>query len=1042
MKKINLSSFLYCRPALLLLIGLFLWTDPAIAQIGTSDLQGLSYRSIGPSRGGRATAVAGVPQELFTFYMGSTGGGVWKTTDGGLNWNNISDGFFKVGSIGAIEVAPSDPNVVYVGTGSADPRGNVSPGKGIYKSTDAGDTWTFVGLENAGQIGKLSIHPDNPDIVYAAVLGNVFGASPERGVYRTTDGGKNWEKIHYVSERTGCIDLAMDPNNPRILYATMWTAERKPWTFIDGSEEGGVWKSTDGGDTWEKLGGGLPGGLLGRIGVAVSPVNSKRVWVLLEAKEEKDGGLYQSTDGGQSWERINRDHQLRQRAWYYTRIFAHPTEENTVFAVNVSFLKSIDSGKSFQRIRVPHGDNHNLWINPQHPNVMIESNDGGACVTFNGGQSWTTQNNQPTSEFYRVTVDNQFPYRVYGAQQDNTTLSVPSRWEETLDPVQNWYEVGGGESGHIAVDPRNPDIIYAGTYIGQITRKDRQKGHTRDVVAYPQMHDGTAPRDIKYRFQWNAPIRLSPHNPDVLYHCSQYVHRSPDGGRTWEIISPDLTTDNDAYHNIPGEPIQHDHTGVELYTTIFAFEESPQTPGELWAGSDDGLLHISRDNGQNWQNITPPDMPKEGTINMIELSAHAAGRALIAVYKYREDDYRPYIFLTNDYGKNWKLLTNGKNGIPEDHFVRVVREDPFKKGLLYAGTEFGMFFSPDEGGNWHPFQLNLPVTPITDMVIKNKDLVVATQGRAFWILDDLSPLHQIDLKANKLSTSLLKPEDAFRTQLSNFRGNNGPDPAPNGAVIYFTLDDANKKVTLKIADANGNIRRSFSTQPDKSKNESRLRTQQGLNRFVWDLKYEGLKPQPGSFFSLANTGGIMAPSGTHKVILEVGDESFQQALELKKDPRWTVTDEDLMAQYELGMDIKTTFNGCHEMIGQLRTIRSQVQDAARRSKEAGLESNIQDKAKTITSLLSELEAKLIQTRNESGQDPINYPSMIDDQFAYLYSVVNSQDDRPNQGAYERLADLKKELKVLEEAYRQIIDAEVIPFRDFLDRSGLSLIDIP
>lgn len=1040
MEKINFYRHSDFRNLLLILICLFSFADNISAQLSIADLEGLRYRSVGPSRGGRATAVAGVPDQLFTFYMGATGGGVWKTTDGGLNWENISDGYFSVGSIGAIEVAPSDPNVVYVGTGSADPRGNVSPGKGIYKSTDGGDTWTFIGLEKAGQIGKIAVHPDNPDLVYAAVLGNIFGPNPERGVYRSADGGKNWEKVHFVSERTGCIDMAMDPNNPRILYAAMWTAERKPWTFIDGSEEGGVWKSTDGGDTWHKLGGGLPGGLLGRIGITISPVNSKRVWVLLEAAEEKDGGLYESTDGGQNWTRINRDHQLRQRAWYYTRVFAHPTDEHTLFVVNVGFLKSIDSGKSFQRIRVPHGDNHNLWINPQHPDVMIESNDGGACITFNGGKSWTTQNNQPTAEFYRVTVDNQFPYRLYGAQQDNSTLSVPSRWEETLDPLQNWYDIGGGESGHIAVDPRNPDIIYAGTYIGQITRKDRQKGHTRDVVAYPQMHDGTAPRDIKYRFQWNAPIRLSPHNPDVLYHCSQYVHRSPDGGRTWEVISPDLTTNKDDYQNIPGEPIQHDHTGVELYTTIFAFEESPRTPGELWAGSDDGLLHLSRDNGKSWQNITPANVPTEGTINMIELSAHAPGRALIAVYKYRENDFRPYIFLTNDYGKNWKLLTSGKNGIPEDYFVRVVREDPYKKGLLYAGTEFGMFFSPDEGSNWYPFQLNLPITPITDMLIKNKDLVVATQGRSFWIMDDLSPLHQIDLKGDKLKTALLKPETAYRTQLSNFRGNNAPDPAPNGAVIYFTLENSEAKVTLKIADAKGQVRRVFSTKPDRSQNEGRLNVQKGLNRFVWDLKYEGLDPQPGSFFSLANTGGIMAPTGQHTLILEVGEASYTQPLKVAKDPRWTLSDEDLMAQYELGMAIKTRFNACHDMIGRLRTLRNQVKDAATRSKELGLNSEIQTKARSIANRFDQLEAKLIQTKNEAGQDPINYPSMIDDQFAYLYSVVNAQDDRPNQGAYDRLEDLSKALAVLEAEFKQILDTELVPFNTYLSASGLTLID--
>lgn len=1034
--SISLAALILC----------FLLPGSSLAQVPAnmdeSMLEGLQYRCIGPRRGGRVTAVAGVAAQPFTFYMGSTGGGVWKTTDAGLTWQNISDGFFEAGSIGAIAVAPSDPNVIYVGTGSADPRGNVSAGVGLYKSTDGGEHWTHIGLRKAGQVGKLVVHPQNPDLVFAAVLGNVFGPSPERGVYRSTDGGETWEKELFVSDRTGAIVLVMDPNNPRILYAGMWTAERKPWTIIDGSEEGGVWKSTDGGENWKQLKNGLPDGLVGRVGIAVSPQNSKRVWVLQEAKEETKGGLYLSEDGGESWKRINREHDYRQRAWYYTRIYADPQDEYTLYLCNVGFYKSIDGGHHFKRVSTPHSDNHALWINPDNPNIMIQANDGGANVSLNGGQTWTTQLNQPTSEFYRVTVDNQFPYRVYGAQQDNSTISVPSRSEGDIVPERYWYSVGGGESGHIAVDPRDPNVIYAGNYIGQITRREMDRGRQRDIVAYPQMHDGTAPRDIVYRFQWNAPIRLSPHNPDILYHCSQYVHRSDDGGQTWEVISPDLTTDSDAYQDIPGGPIQHDHTGVELYTTIFAFEESPHRAGELWVGSDDGLVHISRDGGEKWTDITPDAMPKGGTVNMIDLSAHGPGRAFIAVYKYRENDFRPYIFMTENYGRKWRLLTDGRNGIPDDHFVRVVREDPHRKGLLYAGTEFGMYVSFDEGKNWRPFQRNLPVTPVTDMVVKNKDLVVATQGRSFWILDDLSPLHETAAKAWTEPAFLFQPDTAYRTQLGNFRGAAVPDRAPNGALIYFYLSREtaqSETVRLAVVDADGKVRRRFSTKPDAERGEEKLSVKPGLNRFEWDLQYEGLEKQKGAVFSLAYTGGIKAPTGTHTVRLEAGDVSMEESLILVKDPRWRESDADLRAQYELGMQIKALFNDCHQAIGALRSVRTQLETLKKNRQGKDYGAAIAERAEKIITRINALEKELIQTQSESGQDPINYPSQIDDQIAYLYSVVNFQDARPNSGAYQRYRDLKELLQPKLDRMESLFSKEVAAFNDFLREKALSVI---
>ncbi|MEM1134800.1 MAG: glycosyl hydrolase, partial [Bacteroidota bacterium] len=1008
------------------------------AQVPESALEAFKFRLIGPYRGGRVTAVTGIPQETFTFYMGTTGGGVWETTDAGLNWKNISDGFFECASIGSIEVAPSDRNILYVGTGSASPRGNISSGCGIYKSLDKGKTWKSMGLEDAGQIGKIQIHPKNPNLVYAAVLGNVFGKSSTRGIYRSTNGGINWERILHLNDSTGAIDMVMDMSNPRVMYAGMWRAERKPWTMIDGSSDGGLYKTNDGGETWEKLSKDLPKGVVGRIGVAVSPVNPQKLWVIQEAKEEAEGGIFRSEDGGESWIKVNREHKLRQRAWYYSRIFADPVDEHTVYVVNTGFYKSIDGGTTFERIPTPHGDNHCLWINPENPKVMIESNDGGANVSFNGGKTWTTQYNQPTAEIYRVTVDNQFPYRVYGAQQDNSTISVFSKSPGGIDPKQHWLNVGGGESGHIAVHPKNPSIVYAGNYIGQIDRTDFSKGHSRNVVAYPQMHDGTAPRNIKYRFQWNAPIRISPHNPDILYHCSQFVHKSTDGGQSWETISPDLTTNNDAYQDIPGGPVQHDHTGVELYTTIFAFEESPLEAGLLWAGSDDGLVHLSTDGGKSWKNITPEEMPKEGTINTIELSKHHPGRAFIAVYKYRENDFKPYIFKTDDYGENWKLLTDEKNGIPKKHFVRVVREDPDRKGLLYAGTEYGLYISFNEGEKWQKFQQNLPITPITDMQIHQKDLVIATQGRSFWILDDLSPLHEINDEQLAKSMHLFKPRAAYRTQLRGFRGsaNAAPDPLPIGASIYFHLADFQESdtIVLTVKDSDGKLVRQFSTQvTEEETNKEKLKVTNGLNLFHWDLKYPAPELLEDSYMSLAYTGGASSPPGRYIISLAYKGEQEEQKLRLLKDPRWKdISNDDLKTQFKFNQEVMDKLNETHAAIKKIRSIRDQVNNIAALAVEGGYAEKLKDSAKKITKKLDILENKLIQTKSESGQDPINYPPMLDDQFAYLYSVSNFQDAKPTDGAYERLEDLKRELVPHIENLQQIMEYDVKNFITLLN----------
>lgn len=1003
--------------------------------VDPSFYESLDYRLVGPFRGGRVTAVEGIPNMPSTYLMGTTGGGVWRSTDSGKNWNNITDGYLNVGSVGAVTVAPSDPNVIYVGTGSACPRGNISMGDGMYKSTDAGKSWNHIGLPKAGLIGDVIVDPKNPDRLYVAALGDIFGKNEERGVFRSTDGGKSWEKVLFASDSTGAVDLAINPDNPRVMYAAMWRAERKPWTLIDGGPEGGVWKTTDGGDSWEKLG-GLPDGMLGRIGVAVSPANPERLWVLLEGDEEKEGGLYRSDDAGNTFERINRSHKLRSRAWYYMHVHADPQDPETVYISNAGFYKSTNGGKEFEEVDTPHGDNHALWINPHDNKKMINGNDGGANVSKNGGETWSTQRNQPTAEFYRATVDDQFPYRIYGAQQDNTTISVPSWNPGGLTPKQHWFSVGGGESGHIAVDPENPNVIYAGSYIGTITRLNRETGHQRNVVAYPQLHDGTAPRDIKYRYQWNAPIRISPHDPDVLYHTSQFVHRSTNGGQSWERISPDLTTNKDAYQDIPGGPIQHDHTGVELYTTIFSFEESPLQKGVLWAGSDDGLVHISKDNGENWEDITPKNMPAEGTVNSIDLSHHKEGRAYMTVYKYRENDDKPYVFRTENYEEEWELITNGDNGIPSDHFVRVVREDPKNENILFGGTELGMYISFDRGEHWQPFQQNLPVTPITDLQVRHGDLVVATQGRSFWIMDDLTVLRELSESNFDDGTYLLEPVDGLRTQLSGFYGDNVPENPDPGVKMYYMLDKEPDSLVIEIFDKAENLVKAFQYDSTQA-----VPADKGLNRFVWDMNYPAPKVVDDAVMSLSYTGGPKAPTGEYSVKLTVDGKAYNKVFAIGKDPRWkNISDADLQAQFDLSIKVRDELTKINNVIRGIRSARKQLNGTLELAIEAGYDIN-RDSADGLINKLSSLERDLIQTKNESGQDPINYPPKIDNQFAYLYTVINGQDTRPTEGSYQRYRDLRKEVQPFYERFNEL-KYGIEQFNERFESAGIPPVIIP
>ena len=1027
-------------------------------------LESMKYRSIGPYRGGRVTAVAGVQQEMHTFYMGSTGGGVFRTDDAGQTWRNVTDGQLKSGSIGAIAVAPSDPNVIYVGTGSACPRGNVSAGDGIYRSTDAGKTWTHSGLPEAGQIGRIRVHPQNPDLVYAAVLGHIFGPNPDRGVYRSKDGGSSWEKVLFVSDKTGAIDISMDVKNPRILYAGMWRAERKPFTMISGDPvEGGLYKSTDGGDTWNELAEGLPKGATGKIGVSVSPANPDRVFALVEADGDQ-GGLYRSDDAGKTFRRINDDRNFLQRAWYYTHVYADPVNADTVYILNVLLYRSVDGGKSFDMVMVPHGDTHDFWIHPENNQIVVLGDDGGAAVSFNAGKTWSPQSNQPTAEFYRVTTDHRFPYWVYGAQQDNTTARIVSRNSSFGISIKDWHSVGGCESGHIAVDPRDPDanVVYAGCYGGSITRYDHKTGQVREITTAPQLSLGTRAEDLHYRFQWNAPIRISKHDPSVLYHTSNFVHRSTDEGQTWTIVSPDLTRANPEMLQDAGGPITLDQTGVEVFATIFVFEESPLAKGELWAGSDDGRVHFTRDGGQNWTEITPTGVPEFGTVNAIDISTHQAGRAQVTAYNYRFDDFAPYVFQTNDYGKTWRRIADGKNGIPERHFTRVVREDPDRRGLLYAGTEYGMYVSFDDGKSWQSLQLNLPVTPVTDLQLKDRDLVVSTQGRSFWILDDLTPLHQLTEEAVKSAYHLYQPRDVYRVRGGGFdipSGSLGQNP-PGGVVIHYLLAEdlpADQEMKLEMLDASGATVRSFSSKTPEERARSpfadlfaaffggggprTLPVKKGTNRWVWDLGYPDGRPAPDTVM-WGSVQGPPAPPGRYQARMTVGDFSATREFEVKKDPRIPATQADLDEQFQLAIKVRDLFSESHDSLKKIRSVKSQVEDLTSRLKEAKSADGIDDAAKALTEKLTVIEEKIYQTKNEAMQDPLNFQPMLDNRIANLYGIVLSTDAKPTAVAHEHYEALKTELQEYQRELEGVLASELTAFNQAVSSKNVSPVMVP
>ena len=954
----------------------------------------LEYRLIGPFRGGRSAAVTGVPNKPNLFYFGATGGGVWRTKNGGRTWENISDGFFG-GSIGAIEVAVDDPNVIYVGGGEKTVRGNVSSGYGMWKTEDAGKTWKQVGLEKGRHIPRIATHPKNHQIVFAAVLGDIYKPTQERGVYKSTDGGKTWNRKLFANENAGAVDLILDPNNPRILYASTWNVRRTPYSLSSGGDGSALWKSTDSGETWKEISknSGFPSDTLGIIGVTVSPLNSERVWAIVENKEK--GGLYRSDDGGDTWEYVNSDRDLRQRAWYYTRIYADTEDENTVYVLNVRYHKSTDGGKTFDTYNAPHGDHHDLWIAPEDPNRMIIGDDGGAQVTYDGGETWSTYYNQPTSQFYRVTTDNSFPYRIYVAQQDNSTLRIPHRTESWNIDEDDWESTAGGESAHIAIDPLNNDIVYGGSYDGFLTRYNHKTRTVRSVSVWPDNPMGHGAEAMKYRFQWNFPIFFSKHNPKVLYTASNHLHKTTNEGESWELISPDLTRNDPSKLGSSGGPITQDNTSVEYYCTIFAAAESPITEGLLWTGSDDGLVHITRNGGKTWENVTPKGMPEWMMINSIEPSRFDAGTCYIAGTKYKTGDFAPYLYKTTDYGKTWKKITNG---IPAEHFTRVLREDETQKGLLYAGTEAGMYISFNDGESWQAFQLNLPIVPITDLALKDNNLIVATQGRSLWMIDDLTVLHQLN-KAKGVSSSavenfLFKPKDSYRLDGRSRKGSltTGTNH-PNGVMVYFNLEDpSEKEVSLSFLKMNNDTIKTFSSKGKKDK----LSVKKGGNLFVWDTEGDGAERLDGMILWWASTDAPKAVPGTYKVVLKIGEETLIQNFAILPDKNAETDIAGMQRQFDFISDINKTVDKAHKSIKKIRKINAQLEDFQKQYKDNDNVKDLVEKAKKLSEDFSEIEKALYQTKNRSGQDPLNFPIKLTNKLAHLNSLVSMDDFPPTQ----------------------------------------------
>jgi photosystem II stability/assembly factor-like uncharacterized protein len=1007
--------------------------------------KGMRYRMIGPYRGGRSLTAVGIPGDPNTYYFGATGGGVWKSTDGALSWKPIFD-HEGSSSIGSIAVAESDPNIVYVGTGEACIRGNLAQGDGVYKSLDGGKTWTNVGLKDTRSIGKVIINPKDPNIVFVAALGHPYGPNAERGIFRTTDGGKTWDKVLYKDENTGGVDIAFDPNNSNILFAALWQVRRTPWSLDSGGPGSGLYRSVDGGSTWKQLTGhGLPAGPWGKTGVAVGS-NSERVYALIEAK---DGGLYRSDDGGDKWELVNADHRYTQRAWYYIHVFADPKDPDTLYIMNVDFRKSTDGGHTFNKVHLPHGDNHGLWIDSSDTKRMIAANDGGVTVTVDGGSTWTKQDNQPTAQFYHVITDNRFPYYIYGAQQDNTTVGIASQGFIGGISERDWYPVGGGESGYIAPYPPDPEIVYAGEYQGQITRFNKHTGEVKDISVIPQLTDAVGAAKLDHRFQWTAPLLISPHDPNLLLHAGERIFETSDQGEHWTAISPDLTRNDKSKQQPSGGPITIDDTGTEYYDTIFAVAVSPLQKGLIWAGTDDGLVQITRDDGKNWTNITPKQMPQWSRVDLIEASPHETGTAYVAVDNHQNDDDQPYIFKTTDFGKSWSKITSG---IPENVFVRAVREDPKKKDLLFAGTETGVFVSYDGGKQWQSLQLNLPTTPVHDLVIHDNDLVLATHGRSFWVLDDISPLRQYSSTIAQQDVHLYTPATAYRVRMPHSWDkpmNEGENP-PNGAEIYFNLKALPKQASIEILDSKGELVRKVTSKdvkdldepadPDDDKPKKEMELQAGMNRFVWDLRYQEV-PRLPNYYLYEYQGGTKGPMvlpGSYQVRLTVDGKSYTAPLEVKLDPREHVFLADLEKQVTLTRQIQAELTRVYEAVNQIWDLRAQTHELQKHlaSSEGGARL-VYTASQQLDQKVGDVEDALVQMKISANEDSLRYPPGLDAKLSYLANYVEGDNDStPTAVAYQEFDNLKKQSDEQLARWSGIVNTDLVNFENLMQQQNV------
>jgi len=1025
----------------------------SFSQIDSSLVGGMKWRQIGPFRGGRVLAVTGVPGDPNTYYFGAVSGGIFKSTNGGLSWTPVFD-HEGTSSIGAIAVADSDHNILYAGTGEACLRGNISYGDGVYKSTDAGQSWTNVGLKDSRHIGAVIIDPRNPDIVLVAALGHAWGPNTERGIFRTADGGKTWQKVLYKDENTGAIDVVFDPSNSSIVYAAMWQVRRQPWHFNSGGPGSGLYKSIDGGLTWKQLTGhGLPEGELGRIGVAVSGADANRVYALIEANK---GGLYRSEDAGNTWTLVNGDHRYTQRAWYFTHVFADPKSVDTVYVLNTGAFRSNDGGKTFNLLPAPHGDHHGLWIDPTNPQRIMNSNDGGVTISIDGGKTWTEQNNQPTAQFYHVAIDNHYPYRVYGAQQDNTTVAIASQSDEGVIGRQDWYTVGGGESGYISPDPKDPEVAYAGSDASTITRYDHRTNQLQDISPYPLDTSGNGAANLKYRFQWTEPIIVSNYDSNAIYTASQYVMKTSDRGHSWNVISPDLTRNDKSKQKPSGGSITLDITSVEYYDTVFALAESPLKQGVLWAGSDDGLIHLTHDDGKTWENVTPKDMPEWSMVSIIEASHHDPGTAYVAVDRHKLDDFNPLIYKTHDYGKSWTRINSG---IPAGAYVHAVREDPKVKGLLYAGTETGVYFSIDDGAHWQPLQLNLAIVPIHDLAVKDSDLVAATHGRAFWILDDVNPLRQARARIADEDFHLFQPGSATRLHFPDQVDRRRPvgDNPPKGAILYYYLKSKRsdkEEITINILDEQGRQVRHLSNReenkheqppewPDQEHVSTTLPANAGMNRFAWDFRYDPPVQVARAFYEGEPPRGPLVGPGTYEVKLTVKGHAQTAPLEVVIDPRIKdqVTASGLQQQLDLALKTRQDIDNLHRAVNQIRSLRANLETLEKWSAEGSQGKDVISAAKALDQKMTVVEEQLIQVKLGSSEDNLRYPNMLNEQYASFSDVIQSFDETPTAQQLQVYDDLHSRLNTQLQKWEEIQHTDLPTLNDLMHKNGVPLLTL-